>query len=143
MKKILGVDPGKLTGIAVVDYKGNLYEYMNATADEMKKLLANEDFTSDIDHIVMEHFILYGRKAKAQTGSKMPSSKVIGMVELWASMNKIPIKLQMANILPIAMKQGGIKPKGSHKKNHWIDAYNHVYYWLVHERGLAIKNVGK
>lgn len=134
---ILGIDPGQLTGLALVDEKGQLHRNWNADFDTMKRLLSNEKFTSLIEQVVMEQFVLYRNKANKQVGSKMPASKVIGMVELWANMHSIPIKMQMASILPIAIKLSRVKPVGSHNDNHWVDAYNHAFYWLVKNRGIS------
>jgi hypothetical protein len=133
---ILGVDPGQLTGIALVDDQGALQRNWNADFDTVKKMLADKKFTSLIDQVVMEQFVLYRNKAGKQVGSKMPASKVIGMVELWASMHNIPIAMQMASVLPIAMKISRVRPVGAHNDNHWVDAYNHAFYWLVKHRNV-------
>lgn len=134
-KVILGVDPGKSTGIAVVLVPtGALETIGNYTEPELIHFLSAEIDASRVMHIVMENFIVYKHRAAKMVGSKMEASKIIGMVTFWANQNSIPVTLQMAHVLSTARKQTRIDPSGAHAKNHWADAANHALYWAYERR---------
>lgn len=135
-KYILGLDPGDTTGLVVVDYSGKILEWENIPDDEINKQLIKFAERYNFNKAVAEDYRVYGHKAQAHQGSRVPAIKVLGALSIWAQMNKVHVTLQPANILPIARKWSKANPKGSHKDLHYMDAYNHVFYWMV-RNGLA------
>lgn len=137
-KVVMGIDPGDLTGVAIVEHSGASVYIANIPAEDMPDfLLTNSDYLKKlVTHIVYEDYLLYGHKAKQQTGSKFKAVQVIGQLRMWAKMNNIPMTSQQARILSIAEKWSQITPKGKHQDTHFVDAFNHAFYWLV-KNGLA------
>lgn len=127
-KYILCVDPGLLTGICIMDITGFVKSIGNHPIDDIFELLT-KDFAKNIQLVVCEDFIV-GERASFLKGSKNEASQVIGIVKAWANKNNIPIVFQMAGIKTIAEKMSGKKPRGAHRENHWLDAFNHGYYFL-------------
>jgi len=127
---MISIDPGKTTGVVEwsAEYKpihydqllweDPLYEYLDKVLDPPSV-------------VVLEKFTLYGHKAKQQSGSDMLTSQIIGVVKSYARVWRSKLIEQPASIKPIAEKWSGVKPTGAHNKNsHWVDAYNHGYYYL-------------
>lgn len=143
-KVVLGVDPGDTTGVAIVSRKGMMLGGFNLPYAEMPSFLhrVSETFRQDILSVVAENYVLYGHKAQQQQGSTFKAVRVIGQLEMWTYMQGLDLELQMANILPIAMKWSKFRPKGAHSENHYVDAYNHAFYWLV-RRGLTQPRIKK
>lgn len=132
--KILGIDPGKTSGVAVVEIPtGNVLFMANLSESEMMDFLNNE-VNEDFKHFIIENFLVYRHKAGKLTGSKMEAPKVIGMIEITSRRYNIPITKQMANVLDQAQKITGLVPRGSHGKNHWVDALNHALLWAYSRR---------
>lgn len=135
----LGIDPGDLTGVALVSDSGSILDFDNYTFDGLTSYLTTLSVTFGQTHvklhrIVMENYVVYGHKAQQHTGSKVQAAQVIGVVKYWAKQHNIPVTLQMANILPIAYRQSGITPTGAHKYEHWKDAANHVLYYMYQNK---------
>lgn len=125
---VLGVDPGDTTGIAVLTLDGQLQWFFQYSEDALLDYLSNLA-PAMYKHVAIENYITY--KHVNQSGSKQIAARVIGMVTTWARLNKIPYSLQMAAVLTIAERWSKMIPRGAHDNTHWIDAYNHAYYWLV------------
>lgn len=130
----LGIDPGDLTGVAVVSDSGGIMDFDNLNSDQMMEFLEKVKQYEPIHRIIMENYIVYRQRAQQHTGSKLVAAQVIGIVKFWAKQNNIPITLQMSHILSIAQKQSGLIPRGAHKVNHWVDAANHVYYYMYQKK---------
>lgn len=129
----VGIDPGGTTGVCVLDREGNILDTEQLKFDQLIDCFSNLVADYDIKHVVVENFITFGHKAMQQTGSKVPAARVIGAVNVWAKLMKLPVTLQMSSILPIAEKWSRInfKKAGAHKDTHWVAAYLHVFYWMV------------
>lgn len=137
-KMIAGFDPGLATGYSI------WRDARPAEHGDVRGMAKFDDFLVDFvekfgkpDVIVVEKFTLFRWKAVQQSGSDMPASKVIGKIELWARMHKIPIVYQPANILPIAVKWSQIPLPANHDKSHHISALNHVVYYLVKNKMMS------
>lgn len=141
--KYLGVDPGHTTGYAILsswqpialDISGHVL--FEDVPDWLQGL------PEDIDMVVMEEFKLLPGKATYQatnSNSQMKTSQVEGMVKLWAAQRKIPVVMQSPAIKASTEKQSGLKPSGSHNKNsHWIDAFNHLYYYGIRNGFIKVR----
>src|SRR4051812_36237353 len=109
----LGVDPGDTTGVALIsllevgatpkiEYTGQL------NVDEFLHFL--HENVHRIKVIVCEDFTLFKHKATGQSGSKMPSSQIIGMLKLFALEHHIRLIMQPAAIKPMAERKTKLKP---------------------------------
>ena len=129
---VLGVDPGVTTGISVVDITtGNELRWWHVHFDDIIMwLMTNTCDDLGIDEIFMEDFTLLQHKALQQSGSRLETVQVIGMVKMWAALTNTPVHMQLPNIKSMAEKWTGVAPKGKHDKSHHIDAFNHACYGL-------------
>ena len=128
-----GVDPGNTTGWAVLTYNGGDVLFVGQTkADDFVKVLDRLYAAFTVKVIVYEDFILYANRAQQQTGSRFYASQVIGMLKVYATNNNTELIRQPAQILKMAPKVTGMeKPKLSHDKTHYVDAFNHVAWYLI------------
>ena len=121
-------DPGEGTGFALLAEDGaTLDTGITRTREELYDLLSR---LPRVEKVVMEDYSLYQHKALAQSGSKLETVRVIGVIEEWAHRHKAELILQPASILPIAKLWSGIKPKGAHRDNHHVSALLHGFYYL-------------
>ena len=95
-----------------------------------------EEYKGEIDYIVIEDYIILGKKAMSHSGSRVPSIQAIGYLKAFALQQGIPVQMYPARLKPMQQKRTQKFPKGAHSKNHWVDAYNHGRWFLI-ERGLA------
>lgn len=131
---LLALDPGMTTGWAIFNAQGKFIESGQANIVEVNDL-DEKIVPNNISHIVYEDFKLFAHKARKQIGSRFEASQVIGKAEGWAHKHDLETIKQPASIKAIAEKWSQIKPTGSHAQSHWVDAYNHGYFFLV-KRGL-------
>jgi hypothetical protein len=131
---ILAIDPGMITGICIMETNGKVLEIDNLPLEEVYEIL-DKDMAQRIQLVIMEEYIV-GNRAPYLKGSRNEASQVIGVVNAWARIYGIPIVMQMPGIKTIAERLSGKRPRGPHKENHWVDAFNHGYYWL-HSVGLV------
>lgn len=131
MKGYLGIDPGDTTGWAYFDESGQFQSFgQEKYLDFMDTLVGWPD---NIGTIVIEDFKLFQWKAKQQSGSTMVASQVIGAVTLWARTRGVIVVKQPASVKPIAQKFSQVKPPSDHSFSHWVDAYNHVWFYMVQQ----------
>lgn len=129
---ILAIDPGETVGWFGFNEDGS----DTAEFGQLHGEAALVEFLSTLETptlIIVESFTLYGHKAIQQSGSKMITPQVIGMLKMYARQKNVPLVEQPASILPIAEKWSGIKVegKGGHGNSHWKSAFNHGVYYLV------------
>ncbi len=146
--RLLGVDPGHLTGYSIIEIQPgdpetlNVENYGQILFEDVPDWLGGLE-TEGLDIVVMEEFKLLPGKAVSQSrssNSQMKTSQVEGMVKFWAAQHKIKVVLQNASVKRFAEKQSSLKPSGAHNKNsHWIDSVNHVYYYLIQMELIPIK----
>lgn len=117
-----------LTGVVTVTTGGVVRDIGNLTMEQVYSRL-NEEFAKQIQLVVMEDYIV-GNRAGFLKGSKNEASQIIGIVNGWAKVHNIPVVMQAPGIKTIAEKISGKVPKGPHKDLHWMDAFNHAYYFL-------------
>lgn len=128
---IIAIDPGKDNGYAIFGEDGEMVDMGQFTIEELQTwLLAYEE---PVSTIVVEDYRLFKKRAIQQSGSDMPASRVIGIVEMYAKMKGAKLVKQRADILPVAQKISGIKLPKDHSISHQFSALNHGIYWLVNE----------
>ena len=114
---ILGIDPsgnfkeGKgTTGLALVDAHTNqLVTHTIVSASDYTRMELYWDanlnlittLANQLTHtgIVMEDYVLYNTRAKAQVNSTLETPKLIGLLQWWFYKNKIPYHMQLASAI--------------------------------------------
>jgi len=132
--RVLSFDPGETTGWVYQDPQ-KMIDYGQA-AGLANLITVCEEYKGEIDHIVIEDYIILGKKAMSHSGSRVPAIQVIGYLKAFALQQGIPVTLYPARMKPLQQKRTQKFPKGAHSKNHWVDAYNHGRWFLI-EAGLA------
>lgn len=126
----LAFDPGDTTGWAIWDQDGD-FLYMGQIAMEDLPFWWERNITVAVRVVIVEEYILFGKRAKQQTGSRMKASQAIGMIKAMASRGSAQVIEQKSNIKPIAIRMSQISMPGNHSESHQYDAYLHGYYYLV------------
>jgi hypothetical protein len=131
---ILAVDPGKTTGLSwwTDDYEHRGMEQV-PLEDIPTKWFELSDTYGPIKLAIVEEFVLFGKRAVQQTGSRMEASQGVGMIKALASANGCEVVIQPSSIKTVALKWSGIKMPSNHKDTHEYDAYLHGYYYFVKE----------
>ncbi len=132
--KIIGVDPGKMNGIAIFNGDGSLDTFGQMTIDEI--LDWSDSYDQDISVLVVEDFVTFKKRAMQQAGSRQHASQVIGMMKSFAKRKGARLVLQEASKLSTAEKVSGIKMPADHSVSHQVSAYNHAYFWM-HNAGIV------
>lgn len=127
---LLAIDPGIMIGWAKF-INGEVTSLGQIHLDDFTMWLENQPSRPDL--IVVEDFRLFKHKALQQSGSRLETSKCIGIVESYGTRYKVKIVLQSANILPIAEKWTNQKMPSNHAVGHKISAYLHGSYFLIKE----------
>lgn len=132
--RLLGVDPGKNTGYAVITIEdrqikatGEFGIDKNESVDSLKLLIP----TADI--VVVEDFLI--RPDKARKGNfdynNMVAPRVIGKIEMLCEISQIPLRKQPASVKPPAYGMANMKYVPGKKGTHWQDAFAHACYYAV------------
>lgn len=126
-------DPGKHTGYAFWDAKGNSKGMgQTHTKEDLQEVL--DDIPETVHTAIIEDFILYPNKAEAQAGQRMHASEAKGQIEGWAIRRRCKIVKQPAHILSQARMFTKIDDaKMNHAVSHQFSAYNHGEWYLVKE----------
>lgn len=140
MDKFIGVDPGKTTGLVVCNADGTDLVWGQMSIPEMVEF--TNTFADPVKMIVVEDYILFKRRALQQSGSRMHAAQVIGMMEVMAAKKGARLIKQPAERKLDGQKRSGVVPKGRHEDNHYVDAYNHLYF-RMHEMGIVLSKLEK
>lgn len=132
--KVIGIDPGKMNGIAIFNGDGSVDGYGQMDLDEL--LDWTTEYEEPVSAVIVEDFILFKKRAIQQSGSRMHASQVIGMMKSFAKRKDAFFLLQKSDILPTAEKISGVKMPADHSISHQISAYNHAYFWM-HKAGIV------
>jgi hypothetical protein len=151
---VIAIDPGDThigVSIGVVSHVPEQSQILFSLEMERR---ANLEFIQDmlsagwVDTLVVEDFTLIPGKAMAQSGSRMLTSRMIGMFEWMIIQDKrsreaytpiIPLVLQMPHIKKTQMaicKRHGIKPIPCGNSGHARDSQLHFWYFALHHEGL-------
>lgn len=152
MATVIGIDPGKATGVAVltnVDFHRRTFHlhaaYTIGWSERFTLWSILETYKRDLAGIAIEDFRLYPNQEtiKAQTFGDFPSSKIIERIHVYAEQLELAhlITMQMASVNYIAKgkKRPIAQPYRSQLRDlHTIDAFLHAeYYILMHrQKGL-------
>lgn len=122
--KILGIDPGGTTGVALLEIVDNSY---GVIPDELDETQAVVDFITYHmpEIIVMEQFRLYAHKGKALRWSTFVASEIIGVVNYIAKQHNIPVVMQNASMI------ASLELTGSTGGGHSDDALKHALVYLM------------
>lgn len=124
--KYIAFDPGETTGIVVCD-NGCVTGY-EIVRDTLQIAELIETVMPDV--VIVEKFVLYPGKAKAQSWSSFYPVEVIGVIKHICQLLSIEVVLQGATIKNYSTLDGAPKTSSRHIK----DAYLHLWHYL---------NVGK
>lgn len=136
--KILGIDPGINTGVAILTVENNeviketlkTYDLKRYTEFLKMLIIAYEKPTKSFNlQFVVEDYLL--DPTIPQGGSRLETVRVIGKTEFVAELIEAPLAFQLRNIKVQAQRMSGRTPEGNHALSHVVDAYNHAYYWGV------------
>jgi hypothetical protein len=140
--RYLAIDPGDTTGWAEFNETGDLTGFGQVKEHEFNDFVT-EHMHSDLTAVIVEDYKLFAHKAKAQSWSRMSTSKKIGKIEILADLKKVKVILQPANNKSIGYMWGGIEPPSNHSISHQYDAYAHGVFWLqkngIRKPGQGIK----
>lgn len=129
---LLAIDPGKATGYSFwKNARPAHLGIVRGLAEMDDWLIACIDVFGKPDIIIIEKYSLFSWKAKQQSGSDMPASQVIGKVEMWAKMHKIPVVYQKPDQMHEAVKWSKVPIPANHDNSHDKAALNHAVYYLV------------
>lgn len=131
---IIGVDPGKTSGVAIFKGNGDLYSVMQFDIDQMIQF--TNEYEPDVAVVVVEDYLTFRQRAQEQVGSRQHASQVIGMMKVFAARKGARFVLQPAARKEEGRKLSGKNPPSNHAYSHQVDAYNHAFFWM-HRAGLV------
>ena len=141
--KILGLDPGKSTGYAMIEVEGKKITPLPIVGTELNenvKIIAN--LMDDADVVVCEAFKLDPKKMHGQKWNDMVASRVIGKIDLLCEMKEKKLIMQPASDKPVAYGFSGMKYVKGKQGMHHFDAFAHAVFYAVkrlHCSPLAMK----
>jgi hypothetical protein len=134
----LSIDPGVTSGITMWNLQGEPIHYNELDINGLHQLLDCFEFhITPIERIIIEEFRLYQKMALQQSGSRLETVQVIGIVKRFNHVMQLkPIVEIRADAKEIAAKwsQTPVPKRGTHMDN-WKAAYLIGYYWL-HQQGI-------
>lgn len=138
MINILGIDPGKTTGLAVIlinpeTKKATLDKAW--TSEDLTGIEYNE-FLQAADHIIVEDFKVRPGKAKGGSfdWSPMETPKLIGSIQTLAALLGKKVVLQQPTIKPMGYGFAHIEYKKGKPGTHIQDAAAHAMYFAVKQK---------
>ena len=137
--RVLAVDPGGMNGLAWFKENGDLDGFNQVKLDDFAVWLENHEPKPDV--VVVEDYRLRKGKALQQSGSNMPASQAIGIVDSYCKRNHIQMVKQPAYILATAVKMTQMPLPKDHSQSHWVAAYNHGFWYLV-KQGIRRVDMG-
>lgn len=139
----LSFDPGETTGFACFDAQGNLIRKGHIRGfDSLAGFLTEQAGNPNLKTVVYEDFKIFAKKARSMTNSRMPVIQAIGAIRSFAVQENVEYKIYGSDRKPIQQKLSGVVPPSDHSQSHWVDAYNHGYFYLL-EIGLVKPSLAK
>ena len=134
--KYVCIDPGKLTGLALIEYTQG-EEPVLAEALELKQFDACdwiEDAMTNSTRVICEDFIISGRTAKMSTMDTRFSLEIIGFTRVMCKRKKIPLVLQTPKDMKTffgswSLHDFGLWAKGG--EGHKRDATRHGVFYML------------
>lgn len=144
---LVSLDPGETTGVCWMTEGGMTAERTKLVVDpsclhyaELKGHLAIWEFLEQHrpKEIVSESFRLYATKATYKINSGFPEVEMIGVIRIWAILNRVPLTEQPASLAKTGapdemLKRYGAYPESRHAK----DAVRHA---IVYTRRKGAQN---
>ena len=134
--KILGVDPGKTTGLALIEIVDRVphIRWMDESRDVTG--LDYKDKIQLVDVVVMENFLVRPNKAKrgAFDWSDMVAPRVIGAVTSLAAQFDTKLVIQEPSIKPVGYGYSNLNYVKGKQGQHVSDAVAHAVYYGVKQR---------
>lgn len=134
----IGIDPGYTTGWSVVEVDTDKKQIISDTGSMFKMETVDDLLNMLVQSgkkitLVCEDFTLFFHKARAQAGSNMPASQVIGIVRsaVRRSNGRLKLVMQSSKDNKIRAQHSGRQIPSNHDKSHDIAAYNHVFEYLL------------
>lgn len=135
MPKYLSIDPGVTTGITFWNAEGKPLHYNEVDITNLHLVLDTCEEYGQLTRIIIEEFRLYQHLAVQQSGSRLETVQVIGMVKRSNYKMNLPDVVEVrADTKEIAAKWSGMsipRSKNSHIPN-WKASYLIGYWWLHH-----------
>ena len=132
--KIIGVDPGDTTGIAIFESNGIFDTFGQMSTEEVEQFVT--DYAEPVFLVVVEDFTLQRGRAVQQSGSKMKASQVIGMMRIFAAHKGARLIMQDPSKKDDGARLSQKFPPKNHAASHAVDAYNHAFF-RMHQMGLV------
>ncbi len=130
---ILGLDPGKSTGYALIEVVDRNIALKDFGVEKNEQVSKISDLISQSDLVICEDFKL--RPEMARAGSldydNMVASRVIGKIELLCDLSKTKMVKQQPSLKPVAYGFAGMRYVKGKKNMHWQDAFAHAVYYSV------------
>lgn len=129
---LISFDPGETTGIAEFNEDGSLVNLHQLNSKELVDFLST--YAEEVSVVIYEEYQMLPYMARRQAGktaNKMPASRAIGAIMLFAKSRGAKLIKQRPNIKPAAIKLTQVKPPSNHANSHQIDAYLHGAYYFI------------
>lgn len=131
----LALDPGKTTGYAIFDSKGEVQVIGLKDIDELAEWL--EGLSSDITTCIYEGYRVFPHISHKY--SEVIAIQAIGQIVSWATRRKIKLVKQWSSQKTDGYKLLGMKPPKKKKEEHQYDAVAHGVLYLVK---IGVRKVG-
>ena len=143
---ILGVDPGKNTGWALISLDDRkITPTGKQGVDKNESITSIQNMIGEVDIVVCEDFLV--RPNKARQGNfdynNMVAPRVIGKIELLCEITGTTLVKQPASVKPPAYGVANLKYVPGKKGQHWQDAYAHACYYAVKKENALPISGGK
>lgn len=127
---IWSIDPGESIGVCVWEEDGTLTSQKKVNIDQFMSMLAEWlNYGIAPTKIIVEQWAF--DPGKTGRGDKMVSSQVIGMLRLFAHVERVELVYQDRRILKVsALHTGTPIPKSGHFDDD-VSAYLHGHYYFV------------
>lgn len=131
--KILGVDPGKSTGLALIQVNEKKMELLALRTSTDSLCLDWLDLLKAADLLAVESFELRPQKARSGSfdWSDMLTPQVIGSVKTLAKMHEKEVVMQSPSVKPMGYAWSGQKYVPKKAGVHQQDALAHASYYAV------------
>jgi len=136
--KILGIDPGKTTGLAMIEINPETKKprLIEARACMDVSGIEYNDWLKEADHIVVEDFKV--RPQKAERGSfnwsQMETPKIIGSIQTLAKLLGKTIVLQQPSVKPMGYGYAHMVYVKGKQGTHIQDAAAHAMFFAVKKK---------
>jgi hypothetical protein len=131
--KILGIDPGKVTGLGMIEVDGKTIKLVSMR--ESKDVTCSDylDLLQEADQIVLEGFLTRPKNARAGNfdWDDMVAPRVIGAVTALAHAFQKSLVIQQPAVKPVGYAWSNQRYVKGKKGQHVPDALAHAVYYAV------------